>query len=66
MALEDGTLIAAVDIYIRADDKTRTIRGDERNRFSDVFWNAPSTKRNLGTPLRFLLLQASTQIMFIK
>ena len=57
--------MAAIDIDIGTHNKTGAIRGQKCNRTGDVISRAPTPEWNLGTPARFLLLQAASEKNFI-
>jgi hypothetical protein len=48
--------MAAIDIDIGTDNKSGTVRGQKCNRIGDVISRAPTSKWNLRSPARFLLL----------
>src|SRR5712671_2424925 len=61
-ALEDRSLVAAVDVNIGAADESGALRRQERDRMGDILERAPAPERDLGAPARFLLLQAAAEM----
>src|SRR5258708_5703546 len=61
-SLEDRPLVSAVDVDIGAGDERGALRGEERDRVGDVVGRAPAAERDLGAPLRLLLLEAAAEI----
>src|SRR5688572_18541235 len=59
---EDRPLMAAVNVDIGADDKLGAPRREERDRIGDVVRLTPAAERHLRAPVRFLLLEAATEI----
>src|ERR1700716_3596986 len=61
-ALEDRSLVAAVDVNIGAADESGALRRQECDRMGDILGRAPAPERDLGAPARFLLLQAAAEM----
>src|SRR4029077_17479693 len=63
--LDNRSLVAAIDVDIGADDKTRAGGGKKCDRVGNVFRRPPMAKRHLGTPFCLLLLKAPAVVDFV-